>query len=165
MKTLIAAVLLACITYTAQSQPIQEVKKPGTIQTGSHNIADAEQLKEPPPDFVPVEKQPVPILNPAPEYPAVARSSKIEGTAWVKLWIDESGKTRKAVVIKSDNDIFNKPSVDAALQWTFTPAMLNKKPVDVWVSIPFKFKLNQPGKAKSDSVKSSTAPAKKTKHK
>ena len=28
-----------------------------------------------------------------------------------------------------------------AMQWVFTPALQQKKPVDVWVAIPFRFRL------------------------
>ena len=97
----------------------------------------------PPPDFVPVEKQPVPIKNPAPAYPEIARRAGVEGTVWVKIWVDKEGKAKKAQVIKSDAELFNQNAIDAALQWTFTPAVMNNGPVAVWVSIPFKFKLNQ----------------------
>ncbi|HLP15149.1 MAG TPA: energy transducer TonB [Bacteroidota bacterium] len=97
----------------------------------------------PPADFVPVEKQPVPIKNPPPQYPEIARRAGVEGTVWVKIWVDKEGKAKKAQVIKSDAELFNQNAIDAAMQWTFTPAVMNNGPVSVWVSIPFKFKLNQ----------------------
>ena len=99
----------------------------------------------PPPDFVQVEKQPQPIAGnaPAPVYPAESRLNIIEGTVWIKIWVDKEGNARQAAVIKSDAEIFNQPGIDAAMKWKFTPAILNGKPVDVWVSIPFKFKLSE----------------------
>jgi len=71
----------------------------------------------PPPDFVPVEKQPVPIKNPPPAYPEIARRAGVEGTVWVKIWVDKEGKAKKAQVIKSDAELFNQNAIDAALQW------------------------------------------------
>lgn len=97
----------------------------------------------PPPDFVPVEKQPVPIKSPSPQYPEIARRAGVEGTVWVKIWVDKEGKPVKAIVQKSDAELFNQPAIDAAMQWRFTPAVMNNGPVAVWVSIPFKFRLNQ----------------------
>lgn len=99
----------------------------------------------PPPDFVPVEKQPQPIpgSSPAPEYPEIARRAGVEGTVWVKIWVDKEGLPKKAVILKSDAELFNKPAIDAAMKWKFTPAIMNNGPVSVWVSIPFKFRLNQ----------------------
>ena len=97
----------------------------------------------PPADFKPVEKYPVPLTTVAPEYPEIARRAGIEGTVWVKIWVTKEGKVKTAQVVKSDAEIFNQAAIDAAMQWRFTPAVMNNGPVAVWVSIPFKFKLNQ----------------------
>lgn len=98
----------------------------------------------PPPDFVPVEKQPQPLPgnNPSPVYPEIARRAGVEGTVWVKIWVDKEGNPKKAQVLKSDAELFNQPAIDAAMRWKFTPAIMNNGPVAVWVSIPFKFRLN-----------------------
>ena len=95
-----------------------------------------------PADFVPVEKQPTPIKESmaAPVYPEIARRAGVEGTVWLKLWVDTEGKVRKTSVLKSDNEILIQPSIDAAMKWKFEPAMLKGVPVSVWVSIPFKFR-------------------------
>ena len=96
-----------------------------------------------PPDFVPVEKQPVPVKQVQPEYPEIARRAGVEGTVWVKILVDKEGKAKKAVVMKSDAEIFNEPAVNAAKQWVFTPAMMNNGPVAVWAAVTFRFKLNR----------------------
>lgn len=101
----------------------------------------------PPPDFVPVEKEPRIIKQVVPVYPQSAIRDHLEGRVFLKLWIGESGKPRRAVILKSDNRIFNRPSIDAAMKYRFTPAIMNHKPVAVWVVIPFTFRL------KPDSVK------------
>ncbi|MCX6138766.1 MAG: TonB family protein [Ignavibacteriales bacterium] len=107
-----------------------------------------ERAQAPPAEFLEVEKQPAPkpggIVQPV--YPESARKSGLEGTVWVKIWIDEEGVPQKADIIKSDAGDFNQASIDAAMKWRFTPAMLKGKPVAVWVTIPFKYKLNkEPG--------------------
>ena len=96
-----------------------------------------------PPDFRAVEKQPVAIKSVSPVYPEIARRAGIEGTAWVRIWVGKDGLAKKAEVMKSDADLFNQPSIDAALQWVFTPAVMNSGPVSVWVAIPYRFRLNQ----------------------
>ncbi len=65
----------------------------------------------------------------------------MEGTVYLKLWVDREGKVRKAVVLKSDADVLEQPAIDAAMQFVFTPAMQHNGPVSVWVSIPFRFNL------------------------
>ena len=91
--------------------------------------------------FVPVEKLPMAIRQVKPTYPEIARRSGMEGTVWVKILVDREGNPKKAVVVKSDADIFNEPAIGAALQWKFTPAIMNNGPVAVWVAIPFRFRL------------------------
>jgi hypothetical protein len=51
------------------------------------------------------------------------------------------GKVAKAEVTRSDAEIFNQPALDAGKQWLFKPAMSKGKPIAVWVSVPFRFKL------------------------
>jgi TonB family protein len=95
----------------------------------------------PPPDFVEVEKEPTIISRKDPVYPELALRAGIEGKVWVKVWVDTKGRARTVSVLKSDNDVFNYSAVEAAKQFLFTPAYLHGKPVSVWVSIPFKFKM------------------------
>lgn len=95
----------------------------------------------PPDDFVPVEKQPIVVREVKPVYPELAQRAQMEGTVWVKIWVDKEGKARKVVVLKSDAEIFNEAATTAAKQYVFTPAIMNNGPVAVWVSIAFRFKL------------------------
>jgi outer membrane biosynthesis protein TonB len=48
-----------------------------------------------------------------------------------------------SLIIKSDNEIFNQPSLDAAMKFEFIPAAKNNKAVSMWVVVPFKFKLDK----------------------
>lgn len=95
----------------------------------------------PPPDFVPYEKGPQIVKRIQPTYPEIARKAGLEGTVWVKIWVGKDGKPRKVVIQKSASDIFDQSAIDAANQFVFTPAMMQNGPVDVWVSIPFHFRL------------------------
>lgn len=108
----------------------------------SFSLAKGDSVQKsdsPPPDFVPVEVEPQIIRSVKPEYPEVAMRLGVEGEVWIKVWVDKSGRARDVQVIKSDDAIFNQASIEAGFQFEFTPAMLNGKPVDVWVSIPFRF--------------------------
>lgn len=96
---------------------------------------------EPPPPFVPVEKHPEPVNKVTPQYPEIARRAGVEGTVHVNMWVTKEGKVRQAKVVRSTHELFNQPAVDAALQWTFTPAIMNNGPVAVWVTVPFRFRI------------------------
>jgi periplasmic protein TonB len=91
--------------------------------------------------FIPVQFEPKIVTSPAPEYPESALKSGIEGNVWLKLLVTKDGKVKNVLVLKSDADIFIQASMDAAKRWVFTPALMNGKPVAVWVSIPFRFRL------------------------
>ncbi len=93
--------------------------------------------------FVPVEKFPMPVKQVKPQYPEIARRAGVEGTVWIKVLVTREGKVKKGVIIKSDVELFNEPAMQAALQWIFTPAMMNSGPVAVWVMVPFRFQLNK----------------------
>ena len=100
------------------------------------------QLKnEPPPDYVPYDKAPEVVRQVEPRYPNLALKAGLEGTVWVKVWVDEQGKIVQAAIQKSDAEIFNQSAIDAAMQWTIRPAMSKGKPISTWVSIPFRFKI------------------------
>jgi TonB family protein len=116
--------------YSAMKQTAEAAQNVGKPTKGA-----------PPPDYVPYDQAPEPINQVTPKYPDLATRAGMEGTVWVRLWIDEMGRVAKAEILKSDAEIFNQPSLDAGKQWLFRPAMSKGKPVAVWVSIPFRFKL------------------------
>lgn len=129
----------------ATQQELSAIQSPVIAQQNDEQIQIEQDINidEDPPDFVPVEKQPVPVKQVVPEYPEIARRAGVEGTVWVKILVDKEGKAKKAVVMKSDAEIFNEPAIKAALQYVFTPAMMNNGPVAVWAAMPFRFKLNR----------------------
>ncbi|MGO9480566.1 MAG: energy transducer TonB, partial [Candidatus Kryptoniota bacterium] len=133
----------------ATQQELSKIMGPTNLGGDSGGVAvSASDFKvsnddAPPPDFVPVEKEPQIVKEFKPKYPELAQRAGIEGRVIVKIWVDKDGKPHKAVVLKSDAEIFNQPAVDAAMQYRFTPAIMNKGPVAVWVVIPFTFKLQQ----------------------
>lgn len=109
----------------------------GTIIISENTVID----EGPPPVFVPVEKQPEVVHAVFPTYPEIPRRAGVEGIVYVKMWVTMEGKVRQAEVVKSSSELFNQISVDAALQWTFTPAIMNNGPIAVWITVPFKFYL------------------------
>jgi protein TonB len=125
-------------TQTELSQTVSPVTDP--TRSGETDIRIEDD--GPPPDFVPYEKEPVVVRRIEPKYPEIALRAGLEGNVYLKVWVDKEGKVRKAVILKSDAEIFNQPSQDAAVQWVFTPAVMQKGPVSVWVSIPFRFRLS-----------------------
>jgi periplasmic protein TonB len=129
----------------ATQQELSQTSSPVSEGSGTGGgVAIQPDLKiddEPPPDFVPYEKEPTVVKKVEPKYPEIALRAGLEGNVFLKVWVTKEGKVREAVIIKSDAEIFNQAAKDAALQWVFTPAVMQKGPVAVWVSIPFRFRL------------------------
>jgi protein TonB len=132
-------------TIATQQELSQAVGPVGEGSNTGGNLAIEQDIKiednEPPPDFVAYEKEPTVVRKIEPKYPEIALRAGLEGNVFLKVWVDKEGKVRKAVILKSDAEIFNQAAQSAALQWVFTPAVMQKGPVSVWVSIPFRFRL------------------------
>ncbi len=132
----------------ATQQQMSAVPSPivdNNAATGNVSIQQDIKIEDDPDPgaFIPVEKQPVPVKQVSPEYPEIAQRAGVEGTVWVKILVDKEGKAKKAIIMKSDAEIFNDAAIAAAKQWVFTPALMNNGPVAVWAAIPFRFKLNK----------------------
>ena len=125
---------------------VQDSQKP----EGNSITQDQKGKKVPPPDYVQYDQPPETILPQfQPDYPSEALSKKQEGEVWLKLWVGETGTVVEANVMKSDAEVFNKPAIEAGMRWKFKPAVVNGKPVAVWVTVPFKFKLYEGKEAPS----------------
>ncbi len=113
----------------------------GSGDIGSGEITGPSEDNVEPPPFRPVEKVPEIVKRVEAKYPEIAVRSGIEGMVTVNVWVDKTGKVRKAEVLKSTSEIFAPAAKEAAMKWIFTPAIMNREPVSVWVSIPFRFRL------------------------
>ena len=92
--------------------------------------------------FVQVEKFPEMTEAAKPVYPEEAKKNKITGKVFVKVLIDKSGTPTKAIVIRSDSELFNQSAVDAALKSKFTPATNKGEAIAVWIVLPYKYQLD-----------------------
>ena len=94
-----------------------------------------------------LEVKPKPLRSSVPNYPYEAKKAGIEGMTVVKMLIDTDGSVIDVKVLKtSGNQWLDKAALNAALKSKFKPAehYFNGKwyKVRVWVSRPFKFRLN-----------------------
>jgi len=125
-------------------EAIPKISEEKSRETFEERLQKIEKSREqPPPDFVPFEKEPQVITRVEPIYPEAARKAGIEGEVWVKLWVDSEGKVRDVKIINFPSDILALSAIEAAKRWRFTPALLKDgKPTPVWISLSFNFKLN-----------------------
>ncbi|HJY64529.1 MAG TPA: TonB family protein [Ignavibacteria bacterium] len=73
-------------------------------------------------------------------YPEIAKEGGIEGRVTVKVLVGESGNVIKIGSISGES-VFHDEVREKAMDLQFTPGLQNGKPVKVWVSVPFSFKL------------------------
>jgi len=112
---------------------------PGTGQPGVGWRARADVPTVP---FYKLEVKPSIVDVPVPVYPEAVRNAGIEGSATVELLLDLDGSVMDArVLASSGNQMLDAAAIEAALRARFTPAMQQHKPVRVWISFPYRFRL------------------------
>ena len=93
-----------------------------------------------PKEFVAVEEEPIRISIDPPVYPDMAMSAGIEGTVLVRALVGKDGKVKDAIVIEG-HELLKGAAIDCAKTAVFRPALLQHRPVEVWVMMPITFKL------------------------
>ena len=96
---------------------------------------------DPAPDvFTRVEVMPTVASRAMPVYPEMARHAGIEGRVTVRVRVGRDGRVKDASVVRSDHVLFDDAALDAVRRWTFTPGIQAGRPVEVWVTIPIRFR-------------------------
>lgn len=110
--------------------------EPGGSEVGS----GTGEIDEPVPLQL-TEELPQVIVAKPPEYPEIAVKSNLGGRVVVKMLVDRWGKVKDVAVVASTEEVFNDCTLEAARGYIFRPAIMNKRPVSVWVVMPFVYKL------------------------
>jgi TonB family protein len=88
------------------------------------------------------ERPPIPLIQPEPEYPPVAKQARIEGKVILQIVVDTKGDVTNIKVKKSMGHTgMDEAAIKAVTQWKFKPAMTNNKPVAVFIDVTINFKL------------------------
>jgi protein TonB len=77
-----------------------------------------------------------------PQYPALARQARIQGTVKLHAIIAKDGTIQELQQI-SGHPLLIQAALDAVRQWRYRPTMLNGEPVEVDTTIDVIFSLNQ----------------------
>lgn len=86
-------------------------------------------------------------LNP-PEYPADAVKAGATGTTVLLVAIDAAGRVQGLQVERSSgHDNLDRAALEAAVRWTFQPAIEGGKPVASRVRVPIQFALKEPAES------------------
>lgn len=133
-------------------EPVPEIAPPPTESSFStiegppvlDHVAETVPLP-PPPAKDPVRpggsiSRPERIHYVAPEYPALARAARREGTVILEAVLDTDGNVREARVLRSV-PLLDDAALEAVRQWRFTPTLLNGEPVPVVLTVTVVFSL------------------------
>lgn len=74
-------------------------------------------------------------------YPPLARENRIEGSVILRVLVDKAGLPVKYSLIKSTHPILTKAVTDKIMLLRFSPATFSGNNQNIWVTIPFTFKL------------------------
>ncbi len=128
---------------------LEKKDKQGKPGQGNKNVDEKEKSDDPDPSvFTMVENEPAPITMVKPIYPEIASKAGITGLVILRVLVSKEGKPVRVVVFKADNEIFIEPAKKAAMETTFSPAILNGKPTSCWLNMPYKFSLGDGAKKK-----------------
>lgn len=110
-------------------QQIEEIKKP-SVKEG---------------DLVPMDQvdiAPVPIEQPQPETPPLAKIKKEKAKVTLKVLVNHKGEVENVEVLSVNppsNIGFDKASIDAVKKWKFQPALKEGVKVKCWFIVRFNF--------------------------
>jgi len=117
-----------------------EVTPPDGSSTFALSMVVSRHDGAPGPDAASVPKQP------APDYPAEAKTSGQSGLVVLKLRVGPDGRVREAIVERSEPaGLFDEASLAAARQWTFEPPTEKGVRSEGWVRVPIRYDLHGSG--------------------
>jgi protein TonB len=112
------------------------------LEEGEPFVVEMDAETSPSPDeFIAVDEEPVRINIDPPVYPEMARSANVEGTVLVRVLVGVDGKVKNALLLEG-HQMLVESALACARTAVFRPALIQHRPVEVWVVMPVIFKLN-----------------------
>ena len=76
-------------------------------------------------------------------YPQIAVEAGLEGTVWVRAFVDKNGRVTETMIIKGFPQTgLDEAAMEAVRKTPFKPARQRDIPLGVWISIPIRFQLS-----------------------
>jgi protein TonB len=87
-----------------------------------------------------LDQLPRAVYQPAPEYPAMLRKQRLDGTVHVLFVVDRGGRVDSPIVQKTTHPAFEPAALQAVKRWRFEPGKRNGEAVAFRMRIPITFK-------------------------
>ena len=124
----------------------------GSLDIGALGVGTATALPAPAPPspdppaqkilrIGPGVREPRRIAGAPPEYPAIARNARVQGTVILEAVINERGGIERVRVLRSV-PLLDAAAITAVENWRYTPTLLNGVPVSVLMTITINFRLD-----------------------
>ena len=81
------------------------------------------------PNFSHLDRPPVALQQPAPEFPSALRNRVTQGLAIVKYFVDQTGVVRLPTIVSASEPEFGVAALAAIRQWRYEPPRIDGKPV------------------------------------
>ena len=90
----------------------------------------------------PVDRDPLPVLQPEPDYPLAARERSIEGWATAQLTVAVDGSVKDVAIVESEPpQVWDAAMIHALSAWRYQPALEDGQPVERTVDVTHRFEL------------------------
>lgn len=86
------------------------------------------------------EREPQILRLEQPKLSDIALKNSMEGEVTVQVQVDPEGNPLQARILKSTNEFFDAPVIDAVMQSKYSPGVMRTGPVTTWITIPFRFR-------------------------
>jgi protein TonB len=88
------------------------------------------------------EAKPIYRLNPPPEYPRLALRKRYQGRVLLEVLVMRDGRVSELRILESSgHHILDKAALRSIRNWLFEPARRGEEPIDMWVRVPVRFKI------------------------
>lgn len=90
------------------------------------------------------DQMPMPLAQPRPPYPYLARRQGVQGWVRVRILVDSQGAVSKVILLQSHpQGVFDKTVRRTLKSWRFQPATRDRHPVSTWVQTTIRFNLER----------------------
>ena len=87
-------------------------------------------------------RPPKALYTPPPNYPVIAKQTKIQGVVLIDAVLDEKGQVVEANVV-SGHPLLIQAALDTVREWRYEPTYLNNEPISVALIVEVTFVLRQ----------------------
>jgi protein TonB len=91
--------------------------------------------------FVAFDTKPEIVKFVSPTYPESARDMELQGLVLVNVLVGTDGRAKQVEIAQSVHPILDNEALKAAMRCVFTPGKQRDIPVEVWVTLPYNFRL------------------------